>query len=475
MKGDFSRLTFDAKKNFSRVLIQQGRVQLDADANEQADILLHHIRMLTRDLIGAHAGPDPNEGGGFVISQSSGGEDPFDLRISGGHYYVEGILCENPELWNERPVSIRNQPYYFPDRVENLKLGFLVYLDVWERSVTGFEEGGLNEVALGGIDTSARGQTVWQVKILPLKDGETDIDDLTFETWTDSRLRARCIRPATSEDPCNFEPDARYRGAENQLYRVEVHFGNVDKRGQRLKEQAQATFKWSRENGSVIFPIVSIGSGEAGKTTVELANLGRDDKLGLRKGDMVEIIDDRYTLHNGAEKLLKVEYVDQDEMKVKLEGVTKITVSQNSANHPLLRRWDQKAAQGGEAGVRIIETHEGDNRWIDLEDGVQIQFLPNQDGTPANYRTGDYWLIPARTATRDVEWPKRPNGEPVPQPPRGVRHYYAPLALFGPNGIEKESYRCEIFHNTSCAKKTEEPHIFKAPAAAKPTKAKAKK
>ncbi len=46
MKGDFSRLTFDPRKNFSSVLMQQGRVQLDADWNEQGAILLHYVRTL---------------------------------------------------------------------------------------------------------------------------------------------------------------------------------------------------------------------------------------------------------------------------------------------------------------------------------------------------------------------------------------------------------------------------------------------
>ena len=40
MKGDFSRISFDPANRFSRVLTQQGRVTLDADFNEQADILL---------------------------------------------------------------------------------------------------------------------------------------------------------------------------------------------------------------------------------------------------------------------------------------------------------------------------------------------------------------------------------------------------------------------------------------------------
>ena len=48
------------------------------------------------------------------------------------------------------------------------------------------------------------------------------------------------------------------------------------------------------------------------------------------------------------------------------------------------------------------------------------------------YRTGDFWLIPARTATGDVLWPRESNagGGSVPAAlaPGGVDHRYAPLA-----------------------------------------------
>ena len=78
---------------------------------------------------------------------------------------------------------------------------------------------------------------------------------------------------------------------------------------------------------------------------------------------------------------------------------------------------------------------EGD--WIELEDGVQILFQPG--GTPDPfYLSGDYWLIPARVATGDVEWPQQtvpdPNDatktveQPKPLPPNGVQHHFAPLA-----------------------------------------------
>jgi hypothetical protein len=42
MKGDFTRFTFDPKKHYSSVRMQQGRIELDSDWNEQAEIQLHH-------------------------------------------------------------------------------------------------------------------------------------------------------------------------------------------------------------------------------------------------------------------------------------------------------------------------------------------------------------------------------------------------------------------------------------------------
>jgi hypothetical protein len=41
MKGDFSRWTFDPRRHYTAVLMQQGRVQLDSDWNEQAAMLEH--------------------------------------------------------------------------------------------------------------------------------------------------------------------------------------------------------------------------------------------------------------------------------------------------------------------------------------------------------------------------------------------------------------------------------------------------
>ena len=75
--------------------------------------------------------------------------------------------------------------------------------------------------------------------------------------------------------------------------------------------------------------------------------------------------------------------------------------------------------------------------WIALEDGIQVQFLPSPDATrqATLYRYGDYWMIPARVATGDIEWPSKLTGTTkvaLPRSPRGIRHHYAPLAILKP-------------------------------------------
>ena len=52
MKGDFTRVTFEPQKRYTGVRMQQGRVQLDADWNEQAEIQAYLERTEATDVIG---------------------------------------------------------------------------------------------------------------------------------------------------------------------------------------------------------------------------------------------------------------------------------------------------------------------------------------------------------------------------------------------------------------------------------------
>ena len=85
-------------------------------------------------------------------------------------------------------------------------------------------------------------------------------------------------------------------------------------------------------------------------------------------------------------------------------------------HHPKLRRW-----------IGEETTIPDDEAFLPLENGVEVHF----QGT--HFRSGQHWLVPARTQTRDVEWTTEPNDggelEPLAQPPLGVHHAYAKLAI----------------------------------------------
>ncbi|MGN6565104.1 MAG: DUF6519 domain-containing protein [Thermomicrobiales bacterium] len=458
MHGDFSRLTFAREKHYSAVLSQQGRVLLDADANEQAAILLHYLRTLATDLIGPAAGP--RDQAGFGITVAAPPNQLPDLTIGAGRYYVAGLLCENEALDEQgQPGDVRyyRQPDAFFDR-ENADdrlpdPPFLVYLKVWERHITALEDPAIREVALGenGPDTATRTKIVWQVLAADhvpgaarLAAGVTKAEVLQqWAAWEQARrgtdrglLKARGRQPdALDVSPCITDPSASFRGAENQLYRVEIHTGGA---------AGTATFKWSRDNGAVTFPIDIFAGDE-----VTLLSLGRDSRLTLEAGDWVEIVDDATVLRGAPAPLQRVNDVDPLDRRVTLAGPVATTAGHNSALHPFLRRWDQQQgavrrgdlALGPDNALTIVETTTGADGWLDLEDGVQLQFQPG-----GNYRSGDYWLIPARTSTGDVEWPGSA-AQPFARPPAGIAYAYAPLALvtgLGPD--ETDDLRNQFDH-----------------------------
>lgn len=526
MKADLTRKTFDPLKHFSQVIMQQGRVQLDADWNEQAAILLHSLRALAADLIGPQGGPAANLG--FAINPyPSNSPVANDFQIGPGVYYVNGIRCEaeseavpitvtiqgnstqaqvdhwaiggvplqsgqyleviddvepplNPafppalvQVTNPQPsqltVTLQGAPnqisnatapklrrlltylaqpdYSVPD-AEKLGAGtFLVYLDVWERHMTYVEDDSMREVALGGAETASRAKVVWQVKSA-IGAGEScdkfTPSDQTLEQFllgpNRGRLKARAKQTGASTDPCIIAPNATYRGPENQLYRVEIHRPGMAWNGKQ-DNATGATFKWSRENGSVVFPILKLATG-SGVTTVTLETLGRDDRFGLKEGDWVEIQDDPYVLQNRAENLLQVQSIDRSSLTVTLTGSAG-TAGKDSSAHPLLRRWDHQAGDPAQGGLTLGSDNAAlleQGVWVELENGVQILFETTSSSAKP-YHTSDYWLIPARVATGNVEWPTEMDSQqkPVPlsKPPDGVAHYYAPLGVVSVDGNGK--------------------------------------
>lgn len=56
MSGDYSRFPFDPRRNYSAVLLQQGRVLLDQDWNEQSAMASRGFRAAVVDLLGRISG-----------------------------------------------------------------------------------------------------------------------------------------------------------------------------------------------------------------------------------------------------------------------------------------------------------------------------------------------------------------------------------------------------------------------------------
>ena len=149
MHGDFSRWTFDPADGYRSVLLQQGRVLLDADWNEQAAIDAHHDEVRTRDVVGPAGGPADNAA--FAVTDGAGAEASamsWDaLRLSPGRYYVDGVLAEVAidDASTGNGPALADQPFLpatgsLPGLPEPPDAGrYAAVLDVWTRQVTADE------------------------------------------------------------------------------------------------------------------------------------------------------------------------------------------------------------------------------------------------------------------------------------------------------------------------------------------------
>ena len=251
-KGDFSRIRFERRKNYTAVLEQQGRVALDADANEQCYIDEYLRRSETVDVVGQYGGPAGDAGFGITLVSQE-----LPIQIGSGRYYVDGLLCDNPVS-----RSYDCQPFLIDPAVNGTTLlselesangrdVIQVYLEVWQRLVTDLDDPCLREPALGQADTTARLQTVWRVVAeLAVADGQQAPSGPAGMTPCCQQMYAAASPPSTGtmsagtagpSADCGCEPIAAagYQGIENQLYRVQIH---------QEGDETTATFNWSREN-----------------------------------------------------------------------------------------------------------------------------------------------------------------------------------------------------------------------------------
>ncbi len=449
MGADLSRIRNNPLLDFAGVELKQGGVLLDADFNELVAIVDRRLRAAASDTLGrstvSSTTPDA-----FKIAVAAG-----TLTIGKGRLYVDGLLAENhgapganaastafdalmAEPTFTRPMRYDAQPF-LPEPPALPQAGrHLVYLDVWQREVTHAERPDLVEPAIG-VETSSRLQTVWQTRVLRADAGRADCTsrDDALDGWTATiassaaRLTTGTFDAPPESDPCELPPSGGYRGLENQTYRVEIHDPGSAGGG--------ATFKFSRDNGSVVTRAASMISA----AELQLHSLGRDDVLRFNTGDWVEIIDDHRELSQRAGEMRRITVNESARHITFTPGLPADMVpmvfpdtASPAVRNLRVRRWDQahrvlQAGAGGNtsvfqdldaAGGRGIINVPPAGTTLLLENGVTVRFSTDASAG-GGFRTGDYWVFAARTADASVE-------QLTEAPPRGIHHHYARLGIW---------------------------------------------
>lgn len=393
MAGDFSRWNLDWATRYQAILMQQGRVTLDADWNAYALARADQQRREIVDVVGPAAAPKANAG--FKI-ETAGAQ----LTIGGGRYYVAGIACRNDPA-SGGPLPWTAQPFMPSDAKLPTDAGeYLAYLDVWSRIVDAWQDSQLAEVALGGVDTVVGLQQLWQVKLI----GPNPPKPWPLPQYT-ALMQARVENSL---------------GLGNWLYRIEVHYPTG------AGGAPQGSFKWSRKNAAVSAGIVAWAA-----AVITLAPGPAALETLFQVGNWVEFVDDDVIFGGIAAPLWQVAAIDGTSNTITVAVPSgRMPPLIDASRHPLLRRWDQGAIGAPNLVDGTIPIVPGS--WIPVEDGIQVQFAALTPPLPP-VATGDFWSFSSRAATGAIDWPAD-GGKPHRLPKSGIWHNYAALALLATDG-----------------------------------------
>lgn len=447
MSGDYSRFTYEPAKDYDGVLLQQGRPLTDWDWNDWVSQVKRRQQVVRYDTFGGLPVviPQATTPDAFKLTVATTNQQP-DLAIGRGRIYVDGLLVENhgvftdgngnpttgwdpnlAEQYGTTATTYLTQPYLPNAPALPTTAGpYVMYLDIWEREITQLEAPELVDVALG-VDTTTRMQTVWQMKVLP---GQPASGAPALTCGTDPAIIPGWVpltTPSAGQLTTSLQADSStilgssgaYTGLENQLYRVEIHDGGTP---------GTATFKWSRDNGSVQARVIQIINDSSSYSTLVVDNLGKDSVLGFSDGDLIELTNDWLELSNQPGKFYSIgggNGVDQATRAIRLTQLVDNKMfpadPQGSpiAANTRVRRWDQQ----GSAPMPVPTG----NGLVLLENGIQVSFALDQQVSTANaqFKSGDYWCFASRAMDSSIEILTR-------EPPRGIHHHYAKIGMYTP-------------------------------------------
>ena len=491
MHGDYTRSAYRPEKHYSSVRMQQGRVWLDGDWNEQVELGDHRRRTLVGDVVGCCGAPVGEAGFAVRLALTPDGK-PADLLLSPGRVWARGVLCELPA---EPLVGVKATTDTTLQLRKLTVAGRDLDVGQWVEVGTGDNSGeprvaGIVTVAVVGasVDVTVdrpHGLAVGQAGRMRRLTSYTTQPDLPATSLPRPEPGKRYVaylevweRHLTAlEEPDLREvalggPDTTTRTRVVGQVRVQELSGEAtvprcrqlgpcwsppqDGPVGRLKARAEpdqtaptpcavpedAGFS-GLGNQSYLVQVrgteAFVFSRDHGSVTHAVATVGTDGRVVLatppvdryrtpQPNDWMELVDDELTLTGGSGPLVQVDDVGDDGTSFTTNpALPALTAADARRRHTYLRRWDQQAGAQNN-GTLALTT----DAWLPLEEGVQVFF--EKDG---HYHDRDFWTIPARTAIGDkggdVLWP-HDGDEPRFEEPHGPRRAYCALAVLVPDG-----------------------------------------
>lgn len=409
MKTQLSRNSFKAAKRYSGVYQQQGRMITDADWNNMVDVLKGHLAEALKDVVGNGS---PRTGALTI--------DPANLTIVPGDLYVGGLRASLPGTKFDR-IPTTDQPDFpgAPEMPDPAIDPYILYADVWERSLTALEDPGLRDAALNGADTTTRTQTMLQVKVCPEGINPERTYGIPQHGNAALSLMLHGDRKAGDPcDPCAGQVDAGEGRIGNYLFRLEVHavVGTA-------ASPTSITLKWSSENGAEQYVAedearMPPGFVVSGRFIYEFFNQTSEKHLGVH---------------------LHPDPGFRPQAGILLPG---FTLPEGGAD--FVRRWDgycilaRKGSawvlvEGSDMGVPLSTTKaQADPGYVSLGSSLTVNLEALEMALTLDNRTfvaGDYWQAPVREARESPDLPVLEDA-----PPQGIVHHYLRLARVAADG-----------------------------------------
>ncbi len=445
MGSDRARVSYDPKQQYRSVVMQQGRVTLEADFNEELAIVGEELREETLDIVGPNGTPD----NGYLITPLSNSTPPFDFSVRPGTMYVGGLRVTSPPpvpvaapagqaviVTGGLRYSAQTDWLDFsddPDWVDTSKnppTNEFVYLFLREQEVSAVEDSDLKDVALGGPDTAQRTRLIQH--IVRLSDGQDCATGLlaarekwkseglgfnarTMQLVSTATLKVGFSTSGSPPDPCNPQAQGGYLGADNQLIRVQI--SGVD------QATGNPKFVWGFDDASFLY---RLDLDKNNKQLLHLQSRPVDASHNPRANQAVEVLRSAAELSNGeyvASLSGLVFTLDHDYNPDTHKITLPATLTQlpdeyyDSTQTPraFLRVWEEEHVFTPDKSVDLGNT------------GLQVTFEVHGNV----FHTGDYWLFAVRPSTPQQVYPERYLADF--QPPEGPRMWACPLGVIGWN------------------------------------------